>query len=170
MPLVVSNVLKVVIYVAPHFLQPSHINRYLHCPSLLHLVHVAVLAPPPHRLSVIVEDDTASREERNQRHIRHDRWDESARDPVSKILSPSYHGKTNDLPNLLAPRRDKLAEPVTPKIFVHRYADEQASRNGLVAIDSVGADYRRERSDLDAGTGVSHYHNCLPWKLVVATL
>lgn len=51
--------------------------------------------------------------------------------------------------------------------LVHGDADKQAARDGLVAVDGVGAGNARQRRDLDAGARVADDDNGLPGPAVL---
>ena len=79
-------------------------------------MNLAVLAPPPERLSVVVEQNAKQAPHENQSPVCHD-W--------------------RDISISGTPGGDELAEPITPDILVHSNADKQATSNRLVAVNRI---------------------------------
>lgn len=97
-------------------------------------MHGTVPSPLSERLAVEVEDNAERTPQEDQTHVEHDWWQV----PIG-----------ND------PRRDELAETISPHVLVDSDRHEDRSRNGLVRVDGVGRRDGRDGGDLDAGAGIS---------------
>ena len=113
-------------------------------------MHAAVPAPSPEHLALVVEQYPKQTPKQNQARVRHNRRNEPtttcqhtvtlAGIYIMSSMNMRNSKKQTNLPRLLRPRRDELAEPITPDILVDGDADKQTARNGFVAIHSIRAD------------------------------
>lgn len=71
-----------------------------------------------------------------------------------------------DISRLNDPRRDKLAEPISPNILINGDGDEDTSRHRLVRIDCICGDDGGKCSNLDPGASVANNNNNLNIMLV----
>lgn len=69
---------------------------------------------------------------------------------------------------LLYPRRDELAKSVAPDVLVDGDGDKERAGYGLVAVDSVGTGNGGERRDLNPGSSVAYYDDCLSFFLILS--
>jgi len=107
----------------------------------LHGVNLAIPRPLPKPLAVEPENYPGRAEECDQRHVGHDRRDESG---------------------LGRPRRDELAESVTPHVLVDRDGHEDGARYRLVGVDGIRRRDGREGRHLDTRAGVADDDDRLP--------
>ena len=88
--------------------------------------------PLPKHLALPPEQHAKRTPQKDETHVRHD---------------------GRQIPARHDPRRDELAEAVAPHVLVDGDGDEDAARDGLVAVDGVGRGDGGQRGDLDAGAG-----------------
>lgn len=99
--------------------------EFLHCKNdvtpheaFLHLMHRGIGSPPSEPLSVHVEGNRTETPERRQAHVQHDWF---------------------DVPTLLNPWGDKLAEAVSPQVLIDGDRNEDRACDGLVAVHRISA-------------------------------
>ncbi len=80
---------------------------------------------------------------------------------ISNEPSPQYNSISN-LPILYTPRRNELAQPISPHILINRNSNEQRASNRLIRVNRIRTDDTRERSHRNARTRVSNEHDNLP--------
>lgn len=97
--------------------------------------------PPSEPLSINVERNRTETPQGSQAHVQHD-W--------------------LDIPALLNPRGDELAEAVPPQVLIDRDGNEDRACDGLVAVHGVGAGNGWQGSNLDSSRGIPDDHNDLP--------
>jgi hypothetical protein len=95
--------------------QPQH-RLPASCPDL-HLMHLAVLSPPPEHLPLVPEQHAKETPQYRERHIRHDGF---------------------DVPRPNNPRGDEPAKAITPHVFVDGDGHEDRSGDGFVRVNGVG--------------------------------
>lgn len=105
-----------------------------------HTMHLRISRDLSQPLAIVIKDDPTSTEKGCQTHVQHDSGNEAT---------------------ALRPWRNELAQAVAPEVFVHSNGDEDASGNGLVAVDSVRAGDRWKCSYLDSNGGIADYHDYL---------
>lgn len=103
-------------------------------------MHPRLGRPPSELLSIKVAWDGKETPQRCQTHVQHDRFHK---------------------PALFDPRGDELAEAVSPDILIDGDGHENRTRDGLVAVDGVGADDGWESGNLNSSGRVADDDNHL---------